>query len=116
MPRNVIGEIPFPPVVIIDKDEAVVAHELSAVLDARPDGVSVCVRYSAGKATRGGYFFHIRLHAETGLYSIFDIEHRQVAELPFELLLSFVNHCTGRRFDAAALALCQTQINLLKDG
>lgn len=116
MPRNTIGDPPFPPVVLINKSDLFTTGDLTKVLSQRPDGVSLCLRYADGPPKRGGYFFHFKLSGQsTGDLSLYDFEKRHVVDLAPAALVAFINHCTGRQFDEASFILCQTQLNFLRD-
>jgi len=116
MPRNVIGDPPFPPIVLFDESRDFTVNDLERISRERPDGVSICVRYPEGRENRGGYFFHFALSQErVGEFQVFDFERRPVKIFPAASLVEFINHCTGRRFDERVFVLCQTELNFLKD-
>jgi hypothetical protein len=106
MAKNTIGAPPFPPVVVIDKNEPITQADVDLMLAERPHGVSICLRYAHGGTTRGGYFFHFQPSAnETGQLSLYDFEKLHVVNLSPTALVAFINHCTGRQFDV----LCESQ-------
>jgi hypothetical protein len=116
MAKNTIGTAPFPPVLVLDKNEPLSDVDLQEALRGRFNGLSLCLRYETGPIKRGGYFFHIKPpQDEVGLYSVYDFERRLLTSLEFEALLRFVNHCTGRKFDENSFNLCATQLNFLTD-
>ena len=116
MPRNVIGNPPFPPVVLFDEDRKFTVRDLRRIVRYRPRGVSICIRYPGGSDKRGGYFFHFAPGRTGGdEFQIYDFEKRPLAIFSGVALVSFINHCTGRQFDERAFILCQTELNFLKD-
>ena|ERR1700720_459492 len=116
MPRNTIGDPPFPPVVVIDTKDLFTLSDLEQVVAQRPKGASICIRYADGPIERGGYFFHFCLAKQPPQHlSLYDFEKRHVVDLSPEALVAFINHCTGRKFDEASFVLCQTELNFLKD-
>jgi hypothetical protein len=117
MPRNVIGEAPFPPLVLFDDDRLFAADDLRRIAETRGgNGISVCIRYSEGPEKRGGYFFHFRPLPDDGnSFTLFDFERRELGTFSTVQLVRFINHCTGRKFDEDAFILCQTVLNFLKD-
>ena len=98
MAKNTIGPPPFPPVVTYDMKELFSLDELKMLAEQRPAGVTVCLRYPDGPKDRGGYFFHFAPSKE-GKFALYDFEKRQAVDLSAEELVSFINHCTGRKFD-----------------
>jgi hypothetical protein len=115
MPKNVIGDPPFPPVEVLDKDDLFTMTDLNSILSNRPSGVTICLRYKSGPAARGGYFFHFAPSKNAGDFTLYDFEKRPVKDFSPEALVAFINHCSGRRFDEASFILCQTELNFLKD-
>jgi len=116
MPQNLIGNLPFPPLCLFDEDRAVAFTDISKMMRGRPEGISVCVRYPGGPEKRGGYFFHFEpLSGQEGRFMLYDFEKRPVHAFSAELLVRFINHCTGRTFDQETFNLCQTVLNFLKD-
>lgn len=116
MPRNIIGDAPFPPVVVFDHNRDVSIEDLRNIISQRQSGVSVCVRYPYGPETRGGYFFHFSPHGGgTEEFQVMDFEARPVKVLNAESLVAFINHCTGRSFHEPSFILCQTELNFLND-
>lgn len=116
MPRNLIGDAPFPPVVLFDESRNFTVEDLRQITGRRPDGVSICIRYPEGPKKRGGYFFHFAPKAGgTGEFEVYDFERRPVKTFGEAALVAFINHCTGRRFDEESFILCQTELNFLKD-
>lgn len=114
MAKNTIGPAPFPPVVTYDMRELFSLAELEKIAGQRPKGVTVCLRYPDGPKDRGGYFFHFAPSKE-GKFAVYDFEMRHVVNLSSEELVSFINHCTGRKFDQRSFDLCQSELNFLKD-
>ena len=113
---RLIGDPPFPPVVLFDEDRSFNHEDLRRITTDRPNGVSICIRYPEGPVNRGGYFFHFSPSAEqAGEFDICDFDRRFVKSLPAELLITFINHCTGRMFDEDSFILCQSELNFLKD-
>jgi hypothetical protein len=115
MPKNVIGDPPFPPVKVLNKNDLFTRDDLDKILSERPKGVTVCLRYENGPPTRGGYFFHFAPSKDAGRITIYDFEKRPVKDFSPETLVAFINHCSGRRFDEPSFILCQTELNFLKD-
>ena len=116
MPRNLIGALPFPPLVVFDEDRPFAIDDLQRIMNDRTDGVSICIRYPEGPAKRGGYFFHFKPTSDAmDHYTMYDFEKRPVASFSPDSLVKFIDHCTGRRFDQESFDLCQTELNFLKD-
>lgn len=116
MPRNPLGEIPFPPLVRINQDSALTLNQLRPVLERRPGGLSVCIRSEAGHENRGGYFFHLRAAAgHAGEYELLDFSSTVVTRLPLDKAVRFINHCSGRAFDSEMLLFVQNEINFRQD-
>ena len=115
MPRNFIGDLPFPPVVLFDENREFTIEDLGRIAGARPQGVSICVRYPEGPEKRGGYFFHFGQKGASDEFALYDFEKRLVKIFSVASLVVFINHCTGKRFDKESFVLCQTELNFLKD-
>ena len=116
MPRNLIGDPPFAPVLLFDENRDFTVDDLSRIARNRPNGVSICIRYPEGPPKRGGYFFHFAPVADQrDEFNLYDFERRLVAVFTAEALTVFINHCTGRRFDERSFTLCQKELNFLKD-
>ena len=116
MPRRLIGPVPFPPVLCFDENREFTLEDLSCIVDERPNGVSICVRYPDGPTDRGGYFFHfVRDCVQNNRFKLYDFDNQLVDVLIDESLVAFINHCTGRRFDDASFQLCQTKLNFAQD-
>lgn len=115
MPKNVIGDPPFPPVEVIDKNDLFTRADLDSILSKRPNGATICLRYEDGPHERGGYFFHFSPSKDVGKFTIYDFEKRPVKDFSPEALVAFINHCSGRQFDNPSFILCQTELNFLKD-
>ena len=116
MPRNLIGDPPFAPVLLFDENRDFTVDDLSRIARERPNGVSICIRYPEGPPKRGGYFFHVAPATDQGdEFNLYDFERRLVTVFTAEALVAFINHCTGRRFDERSFTLCQTALNFLKD-
>ena len=116
MPRNLIGNPPFRPVLLFDEGRDFTLDDLRRITAMRPRGVSICIRYPEGPPKRGGYFFHFAPSpSRAEEFSICDFEKRPVASFAPLALVAFINHCTGRKFDELSFLLCQTELNFLKD-
>ena len=116
MPRNLIGDPPFAPVLLFDENRDFTVDDLSRIARERTNGVSICIRYPEGPPKRGGYFFHVEPATDQGdKFNLYDFEGRLVTVFTAEALTTFINHCTGRRFDEPSFTLCQTELNFLKD-
>jgi hypothetical protein len=115
MPRNLIGDPPFPPVILFNESRAFTTDDLLRIAGSRPRGATICIRYPEGPEKRGGYFFHFAPQGATGDFALYDFEKRPVAVFPADALVAFINHCTGKVFDEASFILCQTELNFLKD-
>lgn len=115
MAQNLIGALPFPPLVLFDEGRPFALNDLHGIITERTGGVSICIRYPEGPAKRGGYFFHFEPSESAGAFVLYDFEKRRVAKLTAESFVKFINHCTGRVFDEASFTLCQTVLNFLKD-
>ena len=116
MPRNLIGDPPFAPVLLFDENRDFTVDDLYCIARERPNGVSICIRYPEGPPKRGGYFFHVvPTSNQDEKFNLYDFESRLITEFTSEALTKFINHCTGRRFDEPVFTLCQTDLNFLKD-
>lgn len=116
MARNLIGNVPFPPVLLFDENRALTEIDLERIIAERRDGVSICIRYPEGPEKRGGYFFHFEPCPQVlGEFIVYDFEKRPTTTFSGEALVRFINHCTGRAFDEYSFNLCQTVLNFLKD-
>ena len=111
MPRNIIGKAPFR-VRTIESDQALTLAQITSGLKKAP-GISLCVRTVDGHEKRGGYFFHIENASAS--YRIFDFEKNEIATLTPAELVRFVNHVSGRQFDAGMLVFCQSVVNFRQD-
>ena len=115
MPRNLDG-LPFPPLRLFNENRDFTIEDLVEIANPRPEGASICIRYSDGPADRGGYFFHFApVTAEANEFQLYDFEKRPLKKLSPQSIVAFINHCTGRRFDEPSFILCQTELNFLKD-
>ena len=116
MSKNVLGSLPFPPLVKLETDEPIKPKALEELLRRRLEGVSICVRSVEGHPQRGGYFFHIRPRDETlEACEVFNFERILVLSLSLEKISAFVNHCAGLAFDEESFQLCQTVVNFRLD-
>jgi hypothetical protein len=116
MPRNLIGDPPFGPVLLFDEGRDFTLDDLRRIKRKRPRGVSLCIRYHGGPEKRGGYFFHFASRPkQDDEFEVYDFEKRPVTTFTGAGLVAFINHCTGRKFDEASFILCQTELNFLKD-
>ena len=116
MPRNALGHLPFPPLQLIDSLEAFDVAKLHELASARPNGTSLCLRYSTGEPNRGGYFFHFKPVSDCDCsFMLYDFEGKQIHAFSASALVAFVNHCTGKAFDEPSFALCQNYINFTRD-
>lgn len=111
MPRNVIGASPYA-VRTLDVDRSVTVDDITPLLTGNT-GVSLCVRSANGHAQRGGYFFHIKRNGAN--YQICDFEKNEACAFDAAQLVRFINHVSGRQFDAEILNHCQTVINFRQD-
>lgn len=116
MPRKVIGQPPFAPVVLFDEARDFTTEDLFRIRSERSNGFSICIRYAYGPPNRGGYFFHILPIVDQNLaFELYDFERRLIAKFKPDDLVLLINHCTGRRFDEKSFKLCQTSLNFLRD-
>lgn len=111
MARKVLNSPPFE-VRILDTDEPITLHQLRDALGERP-GVSLCVRSANGLSNRGGYFFHYERSGPSFL--VRDFEANVIDILEPDALVRFINHVSGRKFDAQMLSYCQLVVNLRQD-
>jgi hypothetical protein len=114
MARNFIGKPPFPPIRLFDEDRPFSTEDLALITNEHPQGVSICIRYPMGPNKRGGYFFHFQ-QTGSGEVTLFDFEKKKVKVFTADELVRFMNHCTGRAFDARSFNLCQSELNFLQD-
>lgn len=116
MARHIIGDPPFPPVLVFDENRDFTVKDLRRITHTRALGASLCIRYSGGPAQRGGYFFHFAPSTTNAKeFDLYDFERRRVKSFTADSLVAFINHCTGRVFDEPSFNLCQTELNFLKD-
>lgn len=116
MAKNVLGDVPFPPLVRVESDTPLKEAQIRALLEPRPEGVSFCVRSTTGHANRGGYFFHLMPGGDDlDKCQLFNFEKTYAATLDIAKLTALVNHCSGLQFDESSFQLCQTQINFRLD-
>ena len=111
MAQNKIGQLPFR-LEVLDIDQPISHNEIK-LLSNLGKGVSLCVRSKTGDLKRGGYFFHICL--SDSKYQIFDIEKNSIDTVEIDFLVEFINHVSGRLFNATVQIYCQSTINLRKD-
>jgi len=116
MPRNVIGDPPFAPVLLFDEGRDFTLNDLRRITKKRPRGISLCIRYHGGPEKRGGYFFHFApKRGRADEFEVYDFEKCPLKNFSAADLVVFINHCTGRKFDEASFILCQTELNFSKD-
>lgn len=113
MPRNEIGDLPYPPLEIVDTATPVTADQITDLFQKHPDGTSFCVRSADGHPIRGGYFFHAVPYPDG--VEIFDIEKHLIAKIAPDQFVLFVNHCTGLAFSEWAFQFCQSVVNFRTD-
>ncbi len=113
MPDFSLSRQPRFPVVTLDADGPISAGQMAPLLEGAP-GVTLCVRSAQGHASRGGYFFCVSKEAPTA-YRVETVEGDYVASFDPSALLRFINHATGRLFDAEMLEICQNRINFRED-
>ena len=111
MPRNVIGAPPFG-MRTLDSDLPLSLHHLQDALGEQL-GVSLCIRSANGPDNRGGYFFHFE-RARTK-FLVRDFEKNEIGFLEPDELVRFINHVSGRQFDADMLTYCQSEVNFRQD-
>jgi hypothetical protein len=111
MPRNVIGQTPFP-LRVIDTDSPLSVEQVLGLFQGE-DAATILVRSVQGPARRGGYFFHAE--RSENLFQIFDFERNPIAKLDSDHLTRFINHASGRRFDDEMLLFCQSVVNFRLD-
>lgn len=112
-PKYSLSQQPRFPVVTIDTDGPISEEQIAGLL-ARGPGATVCVRSARGHANRGGYFFSVWKQDETA-YLLETIEGTPAATFSLSGLVRFINHASGRRFDAEMLDYCQNVINFRGD-
>lgn len=111
MPRNEIGNTPFS-IRTLDSDQPLTLQHIRENLgDAL--GVSLCIRSVNGPTNRGGYFFHFRRNNAD--FQVLDIENNLIGTLNPDDLVRFINHVSGRQFDADMLLYCQSEVNFRQD-
>jgi hypothetical protein len=114
MAKNLIGDPPFPPVVLFDHDRLFNEADLRALSLRQPDGITLCIRSPTGHAKRGGYFFHFK-PMPNGDFMLYEFDSTERRAFTSADLILFINHCTGREFHEPSLLLCQTELNFRKD-
>ncbi len=113
MPNFSLSRQPRFPTVTVDTDDQITAGQIEQLLNGR-QGITLCVRASAGNANRGGYFFCIAKEGETE-YRLETVEGDFVAAFSLEALTRFINHASGRCFDVDMLEFCQNHVNFRED-
>lgn len=111
MPKNVLGETPFP-LRVIDTDSPLSLEQILGLFHGE-NAATILVRSEHGPAKRGGYFFHTE--RSENLFQIFDFERNPIAKLSGDRLTRFINHASGRRFDDEMLLFCQSVVNFKLD-
>lgn len=110
---KLFGPVPFPPLCVVDRDEAVDEVLLHLCLSTRPAGLSILLRSGNGAPQRGGYFFHLSTDQEEVRFH--DFEGKLLIMLSLAEAVRLINHASGRLFDAEMLDRCQREINLRHD-
>ena len=118
LPRNILHGLPFPPLIVIDQDNAIDQILIDELVDSKGEreGVSLLLRSENGHLKRGGYYFHFQLSDKNlGFYNLFNFENEQVAELSKSDLVLLINHCSGREYSDKSYKVCQHTINMRDD-
>lgn len=107
--------LPFPPLVLLDRDGALAEADVTATLvDRLAGGVSVCLRSAAGPERRGGYYFHFKRMVD-GRLALSSFDTPDVAILnSMASLVAFMNHASGR-FYCDEMWLFSQRLNLRTD-
>ena len=111
MPKNIIGPSPYP-IKVIDTDAPIRLEDLMKQMVDHV-GITLCVRSACGHEQRGGYFFHFCKSGDS--FELLDFGGRKIDIVDADKLLRFINHASGRLFDAEMLEYCQTVINFRQD-
>ena len=116
-PRTVMVKqlmLPFPPLKVLDRDGLITWDWLEPLIQPRLDkGVSLCITAHVGATKRGGYFFHVKRTAAGFEFDSFD-RPRVLTLATGAECAAFMNHVSGRLYDAGMWGLCQL-VNLKAD-
>lgn len=117
MPKNTLGELPFPPLHVLDHDGPIQAVQIQKILAERENAaeISLLLRSEDGHPKRGGYYFHFKRSDSGNMYDLYDFQKRQVASVNENDLVLLINHCSGRAYSHQSYELCQNEINLRDD-
>lgn len=107
------GPVPYPPLLVVERDDPIDDDWLAGKLASAPDGLSLLIRTAAGANNRGGFFFHLTLSADD--VSFCDFAGDRIILLPLAQAVRLINHASGRAFDEEMLTLCQRSVNLRQD-
>jgi hypothetical protein len=113
MPNFNLSQQPHYPIKTIDTDEPILSSQLIPLF-TNDNGITLCVRSKSGHPQRGGYFFCITKESED-LYILETIEGVEVDTFDLPSLISFINHASGKKFNAQLLDYCQNSINFRND-
>lgn len=115
MAKNIIGGVPFPPLIKHQSDDPINMDEFNNILNkgSNKKGLSILLRSLNGHDNRGGYFFHIS--TKNNILSFYDFEKNIVCSLKKTEALALINHVSGLQYDEKSYEICSKTINLKSD-
>lgn len=113
MPNFDMAKQPRYPLIKVDTDEPLTEEQLLTLL-SKSNGITLCVRSRNGHINRGGHFFCIqRLENEKNLLE--SMEQEYIDTFPTPVLVRFINHACGLKFDRDMQLYCQNSLNFRMD-
>ncbi len=113
MPNFDLSNQPQYPIVTIDSDNTIQDDQIENLFIST-NGITLCVRSASGHPDRGGYFFCIKKEVD-GSYQLETIEGDYIDSFDLCSLVRFINHSSGKLFDAELLDYCQNKVNFRND-
>ena len=113
MPNFNLNQQPQYPIVTKDTDMALTNDQIISLFSDR-DSITLCVRSSSGHPNRGGYYFCIH-KISNHLFQLETMEGVYVDSFDLDILVNFINHASGRKFNSELLNFCQNNINFRPD-
>ncbi len=113
MPNFNLNQQPWYPIVTKDTDIALTNEQVISLFSDR-NSITLCVRSSSGHPNRGGYYFCIH-KISNHLFQLETMEGVYVDSFDLDILVNFINHASGRKFNSELLNYCQNNINFRTD-
>ncbi len=114
MPSFDLAQQPRFPLQIIDTDSPISTSMLTEVIDHK-DGITLLIRSATGHEKRGGHFFCIENHLQSGELLLETIEGESIDTFSVIDMVSFINHASGLAFDRSMQMYCQNSLNFRVD-